>query len=400
MRARGDKIVGMKRNDSAQQRRSFGNTGRSALPNRRDLPLPLLLIMAAGAVAAERLGRRGLLLLIPGLLVCVALGTIAPRLAGRTNEATTTTAPADNVAFVAPSPEATLPAQVVQGALEPTAATNLPASTAEPAAEPTAAAVPTGIGGQPQGSIPTIAPVVAPTTGVTVTPPAQPRGTTVIPILMYHYVRVVTDPKDQIGINLSVKPDLFDAQMQYLADKGYTTLTMQEVYEILNGQKTLPAKPIALTFDDGYRDFYTNAWPILQKHNFKATNYVITDFIGWDAYMTWPMLQELDSTRQIELGAHTRSHADLRTLSNERRWDEIIGSKSILEQGLGHPIGAFCYPAGFYNAAVIADVKRAKFLTATTVTAGTKQNLQSAYEMPRVRVNGPDTLSVWANKFP
>ncbi len=87
-------------------------------------------------------------------------------------------------------------------------------------------------------------------------------------------------------------------------------------------------------------------------------------------------------------------------MSNERRWDEIIGSKSILEQGLGHPIGAFCYPAGFYNAAVIADVKRAKFLTATTVTAGTKQNLQSAYEMPRVRVNGPDTLSVWANKFP
>ena len=67
---------------------------------------------------------------------------------------------------------------------------------------------------------------------------------------------------------------------------------------------------------------------------------------------------------------------------------------------LGHPIGAFCYPAGFYNAAVIADVKRAKFLTATTVEAGTKQNLQSAYEMPRVRVNGPDPLSTWANKFP
>ena len=217
---------------------------------------------------------------------------------------------------------------------------------------------------------------------------------------MYHYVRVVTDPKDQVGINLSVKPELFDAQMQYLADKGYTTLTMQEVYEILNGQKTLPAKPIALTFDDGYRDFYTNAWPILQKHNFKATNYVITDFIGWDAYMTWPMLQELDATGQIELGAHTRSHADLRTLSNERRWDEIIGSKSILEQGLGHPIGAFCYPAGFYNAAVIADVKRAKFLTATTVEAGTKQNLQSAFEMPRVRVNGPDPLCDLGEQVP
>jgi peptidoglycan/xylan/chitin deacetylase (PgdA/CDA1 family) len=356
--------------------------------------------MAVGAVAADRLGRRGLLLLIPGLLVCLALGTIGPRLAGRSGEAVPTITPTENVALIAPPTEAAPPIQVTQEVPKPNAAANLPASTAEPMVPPTAVAVPTGLGGQPKGFTPTIAPIVAPMAGITATLPAQPRGTTVIPILMYHYVRAVADPKDQVGINLSVKPELFDAQMQYLADKGYTTLTMQEVYEILNGQKTLPAKPIALTFDDGYRDFYTNAWPILHKHNFKATNYVITDFIGWDAYMTWPMLQELDATGQIELGAHTRSHADLRTLSNERRWDEIIGSKSILEQGLGHPIGAFCYPAGFYNAAVIADVRRAKFLTATTVAAGTKQNLQSAYEMPRVRVNGPDTLATWASKLP
>jgi peptidoglycan/xylan/chitin deacetylase (PgdA/CDA1 family) len=225
-------------------------------------------------------------------------------------------------------------------------------------------------------------------------------GTVTIPILMYHYVRVVNDPKDQVGINLSVRPEAFAAQMQYLADKGYTTLTMAEVHAILAGQQPVPPKPIALTFDDGYRDFYSAAWPVLQRHGFKATAYIATDFIGWDAYMTWPMLHELDASGLIEFGAHTRSHADLRTVSAARRWDEIIGSKAILEEGLGHPVGSFCYPAGFRNAEVVADVRRARFLTAVTVQHGKAQNLQWAYELPRIRVHGPDPLAAWASKLP
>ena len=197
-----------------------------------------------------------------------------------------------------------------------------------------------------------------------------------------------------------MRPDLFARQMQYLADNGYTTLTMQEVYDILQGHKTLPAKPIALTFDDGYRDFYTAAWPILQRRGFKATNYVITDFIGWDAYMTWPMLQELGDGGQVEIGAHSRSHADLRTLSAARLTDEVLGSKAILETGLGRPVGSFCYPAGFYNAAVIAAVSRANYLTATTVLPGVQQNIQHQYELPRIRVNGPDPFGTWASRLP
>lgn len=353
----------------------------------RELPLPLLLILAIVAVGSERLGRRGLLAVIPALLVCVALAAVAPQLANRTADQPPTAAVADTGAGPAPAD----PGQ--PGVTNP----DVVAATEAVAAAP---AVPTGIGGEPNALAPTVAPLIAPTADITPTVRAQPRATTVIPILMYHYVRTVADPSDQVGINLSVTPELFDAQMRYLAENGYTTLTMQEIHAVLNGQKTLPAKPIALTFDDGYRDFYTAAWPILQKYGLKATNYVVTDFIGWEQYMSWSMLQELDTTGQIEIGSHTRSHPDLRALSAERRWDEIIGSKAILEQGLGHPIGAFCYPAGFYNAAVIADVQRAKYLTATTVDPGAKQNLQSAYEMPRIRVNGPDTLQTWISKLP
>ena len=217
---------------------------------------------------------------------------------------------------------------------------------------------------------------------------------------MYHYVRVVTDPKDRLGINLSVKPDLFAAQMQYLADNGYTTLTMGEVHAILAGQMPLPERPIALTFDDGYRDFYTAAWPVLRQHGFKATSYVISGFIGWDAYMTWPMLKELDASGQVEIGAHTVDHADLKAMSAPRRAQEINGSKLALEEGLGHPVTAFCYPSGKYDAGVVALVRQAGFLTATTVEYGTKQNLQWAFELPRVRVTGPDSLNTWIGKLP
>lgn len=373
--------------------------GRHISRRGRDLPLPLLLLLAIGAVAGERLGRRGLLLITPLVILALVLGGVGLRAAAQDRTSATPT-PGGLVAAV-PSPiEATTPP--ADPSIPPNAggqpfptATIVPLqpATAMPTAseiQPTAAVVPTA----------KLEPTVAPPTAVPVTPTPQPRGTTIIPILMYHYVRVVTDPQDTIGIGLSVKPALFAQQMQYLADNGYTTLTMNEVYDILAGRKTLPAKPIALTFDDGYRDFYTAAWPVLQQHGFKATSYVITDFIGWDAYMTWPMLQELSATGQIEIGAHTRSHVDLRALSAAKLWDEIIGSKTILETGLGRAVGAFCYPAGFYNAAVIAAVKRANFLTATTVSAGTKQNLQNQYELPRIRVNGPDPLTTWVNRLP
>ena len=388
------------RDSGGIQRRAASHARRG-----RDLPLPLLLPLAIGAVLADRLGRRGLTILAPLVIVALALGLFglsrpATRLAGEQAGATTPAAsvaaveapPVGAVAAVPPTttaPDPTIPANA-GGERFPTATPANPTVAAPIAVKPAAATTPT-VALQPIAPTATVAPP---------TPTPKPRGTTIIPILMYHYVRVVTDPKDTIGIGLSVKPDIFAQQMQYLADNGYTTLTMQEVYDVLQGRKTLPTKPIALTFDDGYRDFYTAAWPVLQRHNFKATNYVITDFIGWDAYMTWEMLQELSEGGQVEIGAHTRSHVDLRTLSADKLQDEVLGSKAILETGLGRPVGAFCYPAGFYNTSVIAAVKRANYLTATTELPGAKQNIQAQFELPRIRVNGPDALNAWIGKLP
>ncbi|MGN6561191.1 MAG: polysaccharide deacetylase family protein [Thermomicrobiales bacterium] len=372
--------------------------------------MPLLVAFAIGAVLADRLRVRGRgpLVVAVSLLVCVALSGFGVALAGHANSPTTNSELPGLAASATPD-------QLAQSDEPPPATATLPPATAT--APPPATSVPTStVARQPatQAASRPLAPTVTVTTPpqppatATAVPPtptltvqqATPRGTTVIPILMYHYVRVVADPKDTIGIGLSVPPERFAAQMQYLADHGYTTLTMSDVYAILAGQQPLPAKPIALTFDDGYRDFYTAAWPVLKQHHFKATSYIITNFIGWDAYMTWAMLQELDKTGQIEFGAHTLSHLDLSAASAEKSWAEIVGSKSILEQGLGHPISAFCYPSGKYTANVVAQVKKAGYSTATTVEYGVKQNIQTPYTMPRVRVNGPDSLATWIGKLP
>jgi peptidoglycan/xylan/chitin deacetylase (PgdA/CDA1 family) len=359
------------------------------------LPLPLLLIIATGAVLGERLvaSRQKPLLIALSLLVCLALGGFGTRLAGRVGGTQATPTPS-TVALAS----ATAQPEVAVAPVEPTATQRtVAASSAEPTAPPPVPTLAPSTGGElrPVSVVSLPSPTAAPPN-----PTVTPRGTTVIPILMYHYVRTVTDPSDMVGINLSVTPEKFAAQMQYLADNGYTTLTMGEVHAILAGTLPLPPKPIALTFDDGYRDFYTTAWPVLKRHNFKATSYVVTSVIGLEPYMTWAMLQELDATGLIEIGAHTRTHPDLRAMGKDKRWDEIVGSKAILEEGLGHPIGSFCYPAGYYTAEVLADVRRAGYLSAVTTAYGSKLNIQDAFEMPRIRVHGPDSLAGWAGKLP
>ena len=366
-------------------------------------------MLAVGAVLGERLrdSRRKPLFAAAALLLCVALGGGGIRLANRGVSATPTlSAPLAAASTVIPPVAPTVaPTQQAtrqqQATGQPTARATVAPPTEPPptgTALPAAPLITPGIGGQPNLQ-PVVAALNAPT-ATAATAPTTPRGTTVIPILMYHYVRVVTDKSDTIGVNLSVTPANFAAQMKYLAESGYTTLTMREVYAILAGTQPLPPKPIALTFDDGYRDFYAAAWPVLRQYNFKATAYIVTSFIGNELYMTWPMLQELDGAGLVEIGAHTRSHADLRAQGKDKRWEEIVGSKAILEEGLGHPIASFCYPSGFYNAEVVADVRRAGYLTAVTTAYGSKLNLTNAFELPRVRVNGPDPLNTWVGKLP
>ncbi len=208
-----------------------------------------------------------------------------------------------------------------------------------------------------------------------------------IPILMYHYIRIVEDTSDQLGINLSVTPEKFAQQLDSIKSKGYATITFED---IVKGE--IPAKPIILTFDDGYKDFYTNAYPELKKHNMTAVSYIIGNKNNTQ-YMNEKEILEI-SQNNIELGSHTLSHPDLAKTSSQTAIKEITESKERIENIIGKKIVSFCYPAGKYNDETISIVKSAGYSFAVTTNPGLGE-LKSPLTLNRHRINADTDINTY-----
>src|SRR5207302_1255716 len=212
-----------------------------------------------------------------------------------------------------------------------------------------------------------------------------------VPILMYHYVRANPDPGDRLGFNLSVTPDDFARQMDWLAANGYHPIDFDDLRAYLLGRGGLPERPVVLTFDDGYRDLYTTAFPILRAHRFKAVSYVVSGFVNSPVSVTAEQVLEMDANG-VQIGAHTVSHADLTKLSGAGLWHEVYDSKAALEGLLGHAVLDFCYPSGRVDDAVVRAVQAAGFQTATTTQPGVLHSAADRYLWTRVRVSGGEPL--------
>jgi len=218
------------------------------------------------------------------------------------------------------------------------------------------------------------------------------RSPVQVPIIEYHYIRVNPDPRDRLGFNLSVTPSDFKAQMDWLQVNGYHAITLNDLRAYFQEQKPLPSRPIVLTFDDGYADFYTTAFPILQAHGFTAVSYVVPGFLDHPRYMTSAQVEEIDGAG-IEIGAHTMTHADLTNAGPAQLVLEVEGSKKALEKLLGHPVLDFCYPSGKFNDAVIASLRQFGLQSATTELPGTDHTWDGRLTWKRVRANGGELLS-------
>ena len=223
----------------------------------------------------------------------------------------------------------------------------------------------------------------------TLTPPASPTSIPVrtswrVPILMYHYIRVNPDPSDRLGFSLSIPPAEFDRQMRYLAEDGYGTVSFDQIYD---SSQPLPEKPILLTFDDGYADAYTAAFPVLQRYGFQATFYVVTDFVGRPGYLTVEQIREM-AAAGMSFGSHSVSHLSLTTLSAERLERELSQSRTQLESLLERPVLDLCYPLGRFNQGVRQAVERAGYRSATTTQYGFASSAGDQLLLPRIRIWG------------
>lgn len=235
-------------------------------------------------------------------------------------------------------------------------------------------------------------------TAVAAPPIVLPPGPSAVrvPILMYHYLRVNPDFNDRLGFALSVTPSDFAAQMDWLERNGYHPITFDDLNRYLSGQRGLPARPVILTFDDGYADFYTTALPILRAHDFAAVAYVVSGFIGQSAYMTAGQIVDADRTG-VEIGAHTVNHINLANQSPDGMRFQLTASKEALEHLLGHPVRSLCYPSGRFSPAVIAAAQAAGYRDATTTKYGSVRTLADRYTWGRLRVNGGESLDEFAS---
>lgn len=206
-----------------------------------------------------------------------------------------------------------------------------------------------------------------------------------IPILIYHYVEYVQDKGDTIRQSLDITPNTFEKQIQTLVGAGYTFITAGELGEMFDGKREVPAKPILLTSDDGYRDFYTDVYPIVKKYNIKVTAYIISGFIGYKNYMTDAQIQTISGEGLVEIGAHTVHHVSLKYAPLEQVQKEVRESKMTLETLIGKPVVSFAYPNGSYDDSAIKEVAAAGFTTAVGTKLGVELDPKDRFALVRIR---------------
>lgn len=237
-----------------------------------------------------------------------------------------------------------------------------------------------------------VTPSVSPTpTPIPLPDPAVYGPCKNIPVLFWHHIQ----PEDQAATkgqkNLTVDNGVFAAQMDYLAKRGYVTITPDRLLEALTGSD--PVKPVLLTFDDGYADFYTYAYPELLKHGFRATMFTATGLVGGADYLTWGQISEMKGSGLITFADHTWSHKSLGKATEEVAKYEVGTARQQLEEhGLG-PVTAFAYPYGTEGGSLIYNVlKENGIKEAFTTTPGSYQCAKLPYDLRRTRV-GNSSLS-------
>lgn len=293
-----------------------------------------------------------------------------------------------------PSPLPTLTPTPTPTVLPTASPTVTPSQTPRPTA--TGTRVPTWTPSATATASPTPTPRPMPTPPVT-----SPQGfAATVPILMYHYLSDPPPGADAIRSDLSVSPVQFEAQLAYLREQGYQTISLQQLSYALSRNEPLPPQPIIITFDDGYRDHYTNAFPILKKYGFTATFFVFTQVI--DEYnvdfLTWEMVKEMHQAG-MEFGSHSYRHSDLTNRDVDFLVYEILGSKEAIEERIGEPVRFFCYPSGRYDDQTMRVVDSANFWGAVTTAWGADQSYADRFEISRIRMRGNDTVADFAYKL-
>ena len=216
-----------------------------------------------------------------------------------------------------------------------------------------------------------------------------------VPLLMYHVLNV--PPPGAPFPELYVRPSDFAGQMAWLARHGYHAVTLDRVYDYWSRGWALPRRPVVVTFDDGYLTDYTVGMRVLLRHHWPGVlNLEVRNMRSPTGMPAWRVRNLVAAGWEID--AHTITHPDLTTLGAAQLWHEVDGSRRIISREFQVPVDFFCYPDGRYDPAVIAAVKRAGYVGATTTNYGLARP-NGLFTLDRIRIDGTDGVAGFASKL-
>ena len=226
-----------------------------------------------------------------------------------------------------------------------------------------------------------------------------------IQILAYHKVDTIRE----FGITC-ISGNAFEKQIRFLAENGYQSISPECMVAAIQTRATLPKKPILITFDDGYENVYTHAYPIMKQYGYIATIFLLAGYIEqwnkWDVKLGWQRFKHI-SWKQIRMlsregfsfGSHGINHLFLTRHDDTKTKDEIYTSKLILEELLEQPINVFAYPYGNYNARVVHWVRECGYIAAFSLNPYAPITSDNIYALPRVAIYRSDTMGSFKAKL-
>jgi len=236
-----------------------------------------------------------------------------------------------------------------------------------------------------------------------------------IPVIMYHMVCNTSGENTRVRYD-NVFPEQFKQQMQYLCESGYRVVRLAEYFKWHKGELNLPKKSVVITFDDGYKNVYDNAYPVLRKYNFPATIFLVTDYIGkeqsfgWfkdDDNSLWPLswgeVAEM-SQGNITIGSHSLSHPHLGRLTPEKIEKELGSSKQEIEDQINKEASFFSYPIGIKQYGVYNNNTKRGLISSGYQLAFVSEigrNIQGSdrYIQKRIAIAENDSLFVFKCKL-
>jgi peptidoglycan/xylan/chitin deacetylase (PgdA/CDA1 family) len=216
-----------------------------------------------------------------------------------------------------------------------------------------------------------------------------------LPILMYHHINTFRHGINPLGLGLSITPKKFEQQVAFLASESYETISLGDLARAMRNEYTLPLKPIVLSFDDCYADNYRFAYKILKKYQMTGTFFLISDMIGQKGHMTADQVVEM-SEAGMDMQSHTKTHAMLTIVGNDRQKQELALSKTRIEHLTGKPVCAVAYPFGRYKMVTTTIAAEEGYELGLSTVYGKFHSIGKPFELTRIRIVMTTRLSTFA----